>query len=520
MRNVYEILKGLGYPIPNELQQYYNEIELWKKWWQGFDPKFHKYQIVNIDKELMEVDRHSLRMGKKVSEDWANMLLNDKTYIIVDETVDIGTDNKDDSKDSIINESQKFLSGDENEQSGGVLGLSKFWKNGNRAVEKEYALGTAAFLLNLYKPKVLNSKLSAESVKISCIKDACCIIPLSWDNGDVIDCAFASSKQIYGKPYLYLQIMIELADGRYKVENHYYLKEGDAYTAMATNPDGEALWYILPAKPFFIITPNIENNLLENIPMGISVFANAIDQLKCCDVAYDNMYNDFILGRKKVFMDQDVVSTQDTPLLDSNNIPKLDDKGLPIIIKKPMVGETIEQSLYVSTGIKIPGGKSFFQEYNPSLRIEENKGGIQLALNLLSSKVGFGQNRYQFNVVAMTTATEVKASNKDLVESVWKQRIAIQDVLTEMTHSILKIGKETCGKNVNPDAKITVKFDNTMFNDEEAERMRDMNEVRDGLMMDWEFRVKWYGETASQAKEILKQKNTNKGIGFDDDGEE
>ena len=34
-------------------------------------------------------------------------------------------------KDNKINESQKFVTGDENEQAGGVFGLSKFWKNGN-----------------------------------------------------------------------------------------------------------------------------------------------------------------------------------------------------------------------------------------------------------------------------------------------------------------------------------------------------------------------------------------------------
>ena len=136
---------------------------------------------------------------------------------------------------------------------------------------------------------------------------------------------------------------------------------------------------------------------------------------------------------------------------------------------------------------------------------------------LLSSKVGFGQNIYQFSMQTMATATEVKASNKDLTESVWKQRLIIQDVLTEMTRSILIFGKELCGRSVNPDAKITVKFDNTMFNDEDAEKLMDMQLVSAGIMMEWEWRMKWFGETEDQAKAILKSKAKNKGIAYEDD---
>ena len=45
--------------------------------------------------------------------------------------------------------------------------------------------------------------------------------------------------------------------------------------------------------------------------------------------------------------------------------------------------------------------------------------------------------------------------------------------------------------------------------DKESERQRDLQEVRDGLMMDWEYRVKWRGETEDEAKKILSEKKTN-----------
>ena len=42
MKNVYEVLKDLGHEIPEELQQYYGNIEYWKQWWQGYVPKFQR----------------------------------------------------------------------------------------------------------------------------------------------------------------------------------------------------------------------------------------------------------------------------------------------------------------------------------------------------------------------------------------------------------------------------------------------------------------------------------------------
>lgn len=494
MKNIYEVLKSEGYDVSKTLKSYYDNVDLWRYWWEGYYPSFHNYKVTDINKRLMELKRNSLKMAKKVSEDWANLLLTDKTFITIDETVDIGSDDKDDSVNNKINESQRFVSGDNIEQNGGVLGLSKFWKIGNKAIEKAYALGTAAFILSLEKPMLANNKLSASSVKIKCIKDAAYIIPLSYDDSDISECAVASNVIVKGKQYLYLQLMTIDGD-RYLIQNKYYLKNATgSYSKEEVNPRGDVKSYYLPSKPFFILSPNIENNIAD-VPLGVSIFANAIDQLKGCDLAFDNLCNDFYLGRKKVYMSQDVIATEEITVTKDGKTER---------VTKPLAGETIEQSLYVSVGKDLPGATKFFEEYNPNIRVEENKEGIQLFLNLLSSKVGFGQNRYQFNSKTMATATEVRVSNADLTESVWKQRVALQDVLTEMTQSILKIGRDVCHKNINPDAKITIKFDDSMFSDEEAQRLRDLQEVRDGIMQKWEYRIKYYGEDEKKAKSMVE----------------
>lgn len=55
-------------------------------------------------------------------------------------------------------------------------------------------------------------------------------------------------------------------------------------------------------RQFVIDRLNIVNNVDPDSPMGVAVFANAIDQLKGVDIAYDSYVNEFILGKKRIFV--------------------------------------------------------------------------------------------------------------------------------------------------------------------------------------------------------------------------
>ena len=52
--------------------------------------------------------------------------------------------------------------------------------------------------------------------------------------------------------------------------------------------------------------------------------------------------------------------------------------------------------------------------------------------------------------------------------------------------------------------KTTVCFDDSIIEDSGTERERDRQDVRDGLMQKWEYRVKWYGEDEATAKAMTE----------------
>ena len=496
MELIFTILSELGYPVSQEIQDYYDNIQLWEDWWKGYDPKFHRYRITDGEQSMME-KRKQMRMAKTVCEDWANLLLNDKTRILIE------------CDDHDTNVTQKWLTGDEAEQNGGILGANRFWVRGNKAIEREFAQGTVCFYWQLTGSTVQAGKLSATGLTLKVIKDAQMIVPLSYTDEDIQDIALASSYVKAGQPYLYLQVFEKHPnnDG-YTISNHYYQVNGGGTSySPAPAPNGEVESYELPCKPFVIMKPNLENSIAD-VPLGMSVYANALDELKSCDLAYDNMFMDTLLGKKRIFMDQAAICLHPPVTV------KDEDGHDRVLRQEPDTELTLEKSLYVKTGEQLPGDQKFFEEYNPSLRTDENKENVQFNLNLLSMKVGLGQNRYQFNQQSMATATQVRASNKELTESVWKQRIVIQDALTELTRQALILGKEKLHQPLDVDARITIQFDDTMFSDEEAERVRFMQEIAAGIRQKWEYRVKYDGESEEEARKMTGETDseTNEGL--------
>ena len=57
---------------------YYGHIETWRQWWQGSVPKVHT-RAAEYANGTKKRPIASLRMPKRVCEDWANLLLNDRT---------------------------------------------------------------------------------------------------------------------------------------------------------------------------------------------------------------------------------------------------------------------------------------------------------------------------------------------------------------------------------------------------------------------------------------------------------
>ena len=149
-------------------------IDRWHEWYSGSAEGFHN---VYINNGLSTVTRtmHRLHMAKRVCEDWANLLLNEKTYILINDK-----------------KSSRFLQGEDG--SGGVFGENDFWTEANRLVEKTFALGTGAIVCCVDGVDVdaKGNILPTEKGKITFdFIDARSIFPITWSGEMYFGSAFA-----------------------------------------------------------------------------------------------------------------------------------------------------------------------------------------------------------------------------------------------------------------------------------------------------------------------------------------
>lgn len=260
-----EYLIGQGYNTVSD--ETYSHIDEWLEWYENDVKKFHHYIIWNGVTKT-EQERYRLGMAKTICEDWANLLLNEKVTI---------------------------KAGDYSKRLEEILAWNKFRVNGNKLIELVFALGTAAFV---------EYKDAAGNIIIDYIR-ADMIYPLSWDNGEITECAFGSTRVIDGKERIYLQIHRYGNPEEGENPTIYYLE--NKYLDAESGKEIETPETVMPIVetgselPLFqILTPNICNNIELDSPLGVSVFANGISQLKGCDVVYDSYVNEYVMGRKRI----------------------------------------------------------------------------------------------------------------------------------------------------------------------------------------------------------------------------
>lgn len=454
--------------------QYYSDIKTWRLWWEGYVDSVHSYMEVGVDNAPRKRKLFRLGMAKRITEDWAALLLNEKTTIAVEHTA-----------------SGEFLQGKDG--LGGALGANNFWAEGNELVEKAFAYGTGAFVVRAEGAKVGDNGAiipDAECKPGIEYIDALGIIPLSIEKSRITEVAFVSEFTRLGKTCVYLETHTKGENGNYQIENEYFILDGGQLKP-AELPEGVApkIDTGSPLPWFALVYPNVTNNIRYNNGLGMSVYANALDNLLGVDIAFNNFLKDFKLGGKKVFYNKAMLQTNT--------------EG------KTITPDDVAQQLFQQVGDGMDfDAKQMVQEFNPSLRVAENKDGVQAQLDYLSFKCGMGTHRYQFENSGVKTATEYTGERQELVQHASRHMIPLEAAIKTLCVAILYIGKEFCGADCDPETAITVNFEDGFVIDDETRRERDRQDVRDGLMNDWEFRVRWYGETEAEAKAALNDLKT------------
>lgn len=447
---VKKILKSLGYtPLPEGMCM---PIDLWKSWYEGKVESFHEYRQYN-GKRVLRRTRKSLSMAKRVCEDWADLLFNEKVEVITK-----------------TEDSQKVIDR--------VFRNNNFKVCANRLVELAFALGTGAFVEHMTKDGVIIDYVKADM-----------IYPLAFSNGQISECAFASRMMIYGEMHTYLNIHV-LEHGKYVVKNKLICERTKKEVPL---PEGIAEeFYTGSDVPLFqILMPNLANNICCDSPMGISIFANAVDVLEGIDLVYDSYQNEYRLGKKRIVVPLSMAKIEMEQQGDI--LPVFDDN---------------DTEFYAFSGAD-PDDFSI-NEINMELRADAHEVGLQRNIDLLSDLCGFGTGKYSFQTGRIKTATQIVSEQSDLFRNLKKHELIAEGVLKSLVRAVLYLEGEDYMQEV------TINFDDSIIDDSETVAKRALAEKQAGIIDAAEYLVRVYKLPREQAEEKVKRMNLESAVANED----
>lgn len=235
------------------------------------------------------------------------------------------------------------------------------------------------------------------------------------------------------------------------------------------------------------------NTIDPKSPLGVSVYAKAESNMEEADKQYQRLLWEYEGGELAIDASEDVF--------------ELDRSGKAIL---PVGKERLYRTNQTDPKL---GGDAVFKTFAPQLRDEAFARGIDKILHNIENQTGLAHGTLAEQQVEVRTATEIKASKQRTYATVKAIQGSLQDAIESLVYAM-----DTTATlyNLFPAGKYEVicKWDDSIITDSETERVRNMQEVREGLMQKYEYRMKWNGEDEATAKRMVDDGMTDDEILF------
>ena len=204
--------------------------------------------------------------------------------------------------------------------------------------------------------------------------------------------------------------------------------------------------------------------------------------MKAVDISFDALKNEIKDGRKRTFVRADMF--------------KYDDG------QQKMVFDPEDTTIY-----QLPDGATkddLIQSDSDVLRTASQIETLNTNLNILGSKVGFGENHYHYDGTNLSTATAVISSNSKMFRRKKKLEIGYESAIYDLIKAVCYASTVFGQYNINTE-NMVILFDDSIIEDKEAQSQRAMAEESKGIISKVEYRMKIFGETKEVAKQAIAE---------------
>ncbi len=227
----------------------------------------------------------------------------------------------------------------------------------------------------------------------------------------------------------------------------------------------------------------VANNIDPESPLGVSIFARAVDQIWDADEQYGATMWEY--------------KSKETAIQATSEFFKRNRQGEVLLPKG-------KERQYVDMGSNISDvdGRPFFNVYSPEIRDESFFNGYNKIVQKVEFNSGLAYGTLSDPQVVEKTAEEIKMSKQRSYSTVK----AIQNNLEEAIKVLVNaVDAWMTIENLAPpgSVNISMSWDDSLVTDKQAERDQDLKDLAAGVMQAYEYRMKWYGEDEATARKMV-----------------
>lgn len=407
--------------VPSFSEFYNIGILVWKSLYRGYYAPWHLIDAPTVADPKARRRMAYMSLAKAVCAELAGMVWTDQCE------VSVSTNGFDGEEEDPL---QAFVSK--------VLRQNAFESKMQSAIEQAAALGGEA--MKVWRDVRRDSDGSeipgTERLKIGwCMADQ--FVPTAWDNAEVTEGVFISRKAKNG--YYYTRLEWHKWDGlSYVITNQLY--RASIFRNGSSEPQ-DILGYRVPLAEiypfldeettvegiehslFSYFKPPVANNLDDNSPLGVSIYANAMETLHALDVCFDSFVREFRLGKKRIIVPARMIKTVIDP---QTGIPRRYFDA--------------NDETYEALSTDDPDSLRI-QDNSVSLRVEEHVAAINAFLNVFCLQVGLSSGTFSFDTHGgLKTATEVVSENSKTYKTVRNFQNMLRPAIERLVRNIITLG--------------------------------------------------------------------------------
>ncbi|MBR5635332.1 MAG: hypothetical protein IKW81_00185 [Pseudobutyrivibrio sp.] len=230
----------------------------------------------------------------------------------------------------------------------------------------------------------------------------------------------------------------------------------------------------------------IANDIDYDSPLGVSLFAEAMEELKDLDIAYSRNAEEIKHSSRIVLLDERLTEKG-----------VIDGKGKRHRIHIPL-------PRYVKSMNVLTESNEVYHEINPSLNTSTRKEGIDFQLSLIGRKCGFSNGYFVLDQkTGMITATQVEADDRETIQTIKSIRDALRVCVDELLYA-QSVFMDLYELAPLGDYEANYAWGDITYNYEE-DKQNWWKYVQAGKVPAWKYFVKFEGMSEEEAKAMEEE---------------